>query len=180
MSPEFPSMFLWSLTLVASAGMFYYGAILSGLYKDPLMAQFRTYGEEHRPFLINRFLEIIGGWCILMAIVVRIIIAGSALARSSFAPLTFLVIAVMAFTADIIVRRRPAIREAFPRWYYDLLHVATRQERRFIGWAWLRIPRKMRWRLNGDQAAFRVWSDMVRITVVYGARERDDPWSMWS
>jgi hypothetical protein len=66
-----------------------------------------------------------------------------------------------------------------PRWYFDLLRRATRQERRHIAYAWLRIPHKMRWRLNGDQASFHVWADTVRITVFYGARDPDDPWELW-
>lgn len=85
----------------------------------------------------------------------------------------------MAFISDFIVRRHPDLREALPRWYFELLRNATRQERRFIGFAWLRIPRRMRWRLNGDQAAFRTWADTVRITVIYGAYDPNNPWTMW-
>jgi hypothetical protein len=38
----------------------------------------------------------------------------------------------------------------------------------------------MRWRFNGDGQAFAVWTDTVRITAIYGARDPDDPWATWT
>lgn len=178
-SPSFPWLMMWLLALITGAASLYYAAIISGLYKDPLMARFRVYGEERRPYPACRFLEAFGIWCIVMGLLVRELTARTTLFQSSFASLSFFVLAFMTLGSSVVVRRKPFLRESLPRWYFTLLRDATRQERRFIGYAWLRIPRKMRWRLNGDQAAFHVWADMVRITVVYGARDPDDPWVLW-
>jgi hypothetical protein len=175
-----PLTCLWTIILVATGFVFYYGAVVSGTYKDPLMARFRRYGEEHRSYPICRFLEVAGVWCITIAILLSNVTSTFSYWRSVFPPIIMIVLALMCFGAALTIRRQPALRELLPRWYHDLLVTATRQERRFIGWAWLRIPRRMRWHLNGDQKAFRVWADMVRITVIYGARDRDDPWAIWS
>ena len=48
-----------------------------------------------------------------------------------------------------------------------------------MAFAWLRIPRRMRWRLNGDQKAFEVWVELLRLTVIYGAFDPNSPWDVW-
>jgi len=171
---------MWLLTLIAGGFTLYYGAVLGGIYKDPLMSRFRQYGEERRPYPVCRFLEVACVFCFLLGLMVRIVTSQSVVFQDSLAPLSLWVLAGMLLASSLFIRRRPVLRESLPRWYYELVKVATRQERRFLGFAWLRIPRKMRWRLNGDQAAFKVWADMVRITVIYGARDPDDPWALWN
>jgi len=157
----------------------YYGAIISGLCKDPLMARFRGYGSERRVYPLCRFLEWGGLAALTGGLFSGAVISPLSYIGATFAPLAFFVLALMAFTADFFVRRHPDLRESLPRWYFELLRTATRQERRFIGFAWLKIPRRMRWRLNGDQEAFRTWADIVRITVIYGAYDPNNPWSTW-
>jgi hypothetical protein len=115
-----------------------------------------------------------------MSFMVRAILATMLIMSTSFAPLSFTVMALMAFIGYLITRRYVYLRELLPHWYFTLLRNATRQERRLLAFAWLRIPRRMRWHLNGDQAAFEVWADMVRMSVIYGARDPDDPWVLWT
>jgi hypothetical protein len=179
-TPSFPWFVMWTLTLFSSASVIYYAAIISGLYKDPLMARFRVYGEERRVYPLPRFLAAVCIWCILMSFMVRAILATMLIMSTSFAPLSFTVMALMAFIGYLITRRYVYLRELLPHWYFTLLRNATRQERRLLAFAWLRIPRRMRWHLNGDQAAFEVWADMVRMSVIYGARDPDDPWVLWT
>jgi hypothetical protein len=175
---RYPWMSVVFLTLVATGVLIYYGIIISGIYKDPLLARFRTYGkkQEHYPFC--RFLEALGWWSLMVSSMLDALTIRTWRANS-FAPVIFLVLSFMALAGSAIARRKPALRESLPRWYFALLRTANRHERRRIAFAWLRVPRKMRWRLNGDQHAFRIWADMVRITVTYGARNPDDPWSTW-
>ena len=110
---------------------------------------------------------------------VSMLIANTPLFQTSFAPVIFVVFAFMAFGASLLARQKPVIRESLPRWYFELLRTTTRQERRTLGYAWLRIPWRLRWRLNGDQVAFGVWVDMVRLTVIYGAHDPNNPWELW-
>lgn len=174
-----PPLLVFIFVVVPVSFTVYYGALISGLWKDPLMARFRNYGDERRVYPLCRFLE----WAALAAFMGGLF-SGDALSPytytgATFAPLTFFVLMFMALVTDIIVRRHPDLRESLPRWYFELLRTATRQERRFIGFAWLRLPRRLRWRLNGDQAAFRTWADTVRITVIYGAYDPNNPWTTW-
>jgi hypothetical protein len=178
-SAGFPWLMMWVLILITGGATLYYAAIISGLYKDTLLATFRAYGEEQRYYPLFRFFVAAGTCCVLVALMLRNLAANTSYFQTSLAPLSFGVLALMSFVAAFLVRRAPTLREALPRWYAYLLNEASRQERRFIGFAWLKIPPKMRWRLNGDQQAFMVWADMVRITVIYGAYDPDNPWRMW-
>ena len=162
--------------LVATCIMVYYAAIIAGIHKSPLMATFRRYGEERRVYPLSRFLEVVAVWCAVLGIRAWALVPQSGVLDMTFAPLVFLVMGGMALGMDVVIRRRPTWREALPPWYYELLRTSSRQERRFIGYAWLRIPRRMRWRLSGDQAAFRSWADTVRLTVLYGPPDPNSPW----
>ncbi len=178
-SISFADVLLWGGALLLGGLTLYHGALISGFYKDPLLARFRRYGEERRPAPALSFLVVLGMWCMLMAIIARSLTQRFLVLQGNLLPLVFFVLAAMAFSGAITVARVEALRVMLPRWYFDLLLTASREERRLIAYAWLRLPRKMRWHLNGDQAAFRVWADMVRLTIIYGARDPDDPWAQW-
>jgi len=167
-------------TLVAAVAAFYWGAIVSGVYKDPMMARFRQYGEERRPYPICRFLESVGVLSGAIAILMSSLTTPGSYISGVFPPLIFTIMSIFAFVGDYLLHRKPEYAQLLPLWYWELLRDSTRQERRFMGYAWLKIPRAMRWRMNGDQTAFRVWADMVRISVIYGARDPDDPWRIWT
>jgi hypothetical protein len=174
-----PLLFFWILVILPAITSIYYGAVVTGMYKDPLMARFRTYGIEKRPAPLCWFLVSLGLWCIALMLLLEIVVVSAGLYALGSATTIFGTLAVMALAGSVVVWRERWLREALPIWYYDLLRQATRDERRLIGFAWLRIPRRMRWRLNGDQAAFRTWADTVRITVIYGAYDPNNPWQAW-
>ncbi len=165
----YPWIAVGLLALVASGVMAYYGAIVVGVYKEPLIARFRSYGDERRPAPLCRFLDALGWWSLLMTSLTDALVRSMASGLAAALPALFLVLMLFAFGTSLAARRRPELGQALPRWYADLVAITSREERRFIGYAWLRIPRRMRWRLSGDQAAFRTWADMVRISVIYGA-----------
>ena len=179
LDPRFPWLWLAIITSFVVSVTVYYGAIVSGWYKDPLMHRFRQYGQENPPCPVGRFLDMMGLSSMLLAIMFSGVSRSGILGSGKFMPLLMWMLMFVFWSGSLLVRRYPILSQSLPRWYFHLLQTSSRQERRFIGWAWLRIPRKMRWRLNGDQASFRVWADMVRITVIYGAREANDPWSRW-
>ncbi len=159
------------LAAVASVGVtLYYGALLTGWFKDPLMAQFRVYGEERKVYPLPFFLRALGVCCLLMAVL---------LSGIAFAAPTLVIVGLLALVAEAIIERDPRLRLLLPRWYAILFQDTTREERRALAFAWLRMGLRARLRLNGDQYAFRVWTDEVRLTVIYGARDPDDPWAIW-
>jgi hypothetical protein len=175
---RYPWIAVACLTVCASGALLYYAAIVSGLYKDPLLARFRAYGKEQHHYPLCRLLDIFSAWCLMMASMLDALTAHTRRTNSSSAAL-FLIMGLSALGTSVSARHKPVLREALPRWYFTLLRTANRHERRRIAFAWLRIPRRMRWRLNGDQKAFGTWADTVRMTVTYGARDPDDPWVTW-
>jgi hypothetical protein len=158
---------------------FYYGVLISGMYKDPLMAHFLAYGEERRTSPLGRFLVALGAWCWMFALAFSVLETLGARSVVAGLSLSFGMFGVMAFVGAWLVTRNQTWSESLPVWYADLMREATREERRLIAYAWFRLPRRLRWRFNGDFASFRSWVDLVRLTMVYGARSPDDPWKVW-
>jgi hypothetical protein len=171
---------LWILLAVTGSATTYYAAIVGGLFKNSLLAQFRKYGEEQRVYPICRLLNVAGATSLALAMLIPRLAAPFGYYRRLFPGAVFTLLALTLWGASLLVYQRPALREALPFWYFDLLRTASRQERRHIGYAWLRIPRAMRWRFNGDQQAFRVWAELVRLTVIYGAYDPESPWTIWT
>jgi hypothetical protein len=174
-----PPIALWLFLFASIAATIYYGAVTSGVYKDPMMGQFRRYGDERRVYPVCRFLYAFGAMCFVMALLIPATWTPQSYLRRLLPPVFFLTLAMIAWGSSYLILQRPFLRESLPRWYFYLLRYATRQERRQLGFAWLRIPRKMRLRLNGDQKAFEVWIELMRLTVIYGAFDPNSPWDVW-
>ncbi len=174
--PRYPWLAVGFLTVLATGALVYYGALVSGMLKDPLMTRLRMYGSERHYYPFCRFLDILGAWSLMIASMLDALRDRS---NNVYAPAIFLTISAIAFGGSLISRQVRAVRELLPEWYFNLQRHASREERRRIAFAWLRIPKKMRWRLNGDRNSFDVWADMVRLSVIYGARDPDDPWAAW-
>jgi hypothetical protein len=134
-----------------------------------MMANFREYGEEHKVYPLVRLALALGAFCLLLAF----LLTGVVLRTSASA------LAVFSFVGAYAISRVDWLRTIMPRWYFSMLHESNRQERRAIAYAWLRLPFRTRLRLNGDGYAFRVFVDEIRLTVIYGARDPDDPWAAW-
>jgi hypothetical protein len=160
---------IWLLVVVLLGATLYYGAILLGLYKDSLMSHFRRYGEENRIYPLPRFVMSLGALVTVLAPMV-----GGSITSAVLITLGLLVI-----VASSLISRIPMLQAVLPGWYYNLLKITTREDRRAIAYAWMRLPLRTRLRLNGDSYAFQVFVDEVRMTVIYGARDPDDPWAAW-
>lgn len=163
------SCMAWLFGLGLFVTMFYYGAILLGLYKGSLMAQFRHYGEERPVNILARFLLALGLLCLIVVPLIPGRMTG----------VTFTTLGLLVLGVSYAATRFAALRDTVPRWYSSLLQMTNRQERRAIAYAWMRLPLRTRLRLNGDNYAFRLFVDEVRLTVIYGARDPDDPWQAW-
>ncbi len=159
----------WLFGTILFGAVFYYGAILLGIYKGSLMALFRRYGEEPRIHTLARFLLALG-----LLLLVLIPLFGRGMSGTVFTTL-----GLLALGSSFAATQLPSLRDSLPRWYYSLLQVTTRQERRAIAYAWMRLPLRTRLRLHGDNYAFQIFVDEIRLTVIYGARDPDDPWETW-
>jgi hypothetical protein len=177
---ELPHLTLWALFLITGAAVFYYGAITGGVYKHSMMNHFRRYGEEWPVSPLGRLALAGGVWLIAASAMVRDQLLPTSYFYRMFPPNTLLLLGLAALGMYFVITRRPELRYVLPLWYHELLRHTSRQERRQIAFAWLRIPARLRWRLSGDQASFRVWAELVRLTVIYGAYDPDDPWDNWT
>jgi hypothetical protein len=173
-----PIQIWWIIFIASGAATFYYGAVVGGVFKDSLMSQFRKYGEENRVYPACRLLNTAGLTNLILVVLLPHI--GIPYVRQLFPRSIFFLLALTFWGASFFIYQSPTLRESLPRWYFGLLRTTSRQERRHIGYAWLRLPLMMRLRLNGDQKAFRVWSELVRLTVIYGAYDPDSPWDVWT
>lgn len=178
LDPRYPWLAIVFLAVIATAALLRRAMVAFGLFKDPLLAHFRLYGPEIAYSPLARFLDMLGVWSLLVASMLDALTSDQ---RGSwgYTPVIFFAVMLMAFTGSVITRNSDTLRHALPPWYGELMQQTTRQERRHLAYAWLRIPRKMRWRLNADQASFRVFVELVRLTSHYGARDPDDPWVIW-
>ncbi|MCD4686788.1 MAG: hypothetical protein K8S97_12705 [Anaerolineae bacterium] len=177
--PAWPALGAMMLFLLAGTTTFYYGAITAGLIKEPLLDYFRQYGVSDPMHPLVRLLIAGGAFSFSLSFVVPTLFVSGFFANllPSF---VFTVLALMFEVGALLVFHQKTLRSALPLWYARLLQESSRQEQRHIGWAWLRLPRSMRRRMNGDQRAFRIWSDLVRLTVIYGAYDPESPWHRWT
>lgn len=164
-----PRLMHWLLVLVLWGVLSYYGAILGGWFKDPMMAQFRRYGPPEPYYPLTRFLLVLGMVCVI----------GAPAIPNSWLGAVFFVLGLFIVISSLAAYRLRGVREVLPLWYFRLQKDTSREERRAIAYAWLRLPLRTRLRLNGDHYAFQTFIDEVRLTVIYGARDPDDPWEMW-
>ncbi len=178
LDPRYPWLAIGFLIVIATGALLQRASVAFGLFKDPLLARFRTYGPETPFSPLARFLNMLGVWSLLVASMLDTLTTYRHTSWG-YAPVICFSVMLMAFAGSVITRNSDSLRHALPPWYGELMQQTTRQERRHLAYAWLRIPRKMRWRLNADQASFRVFVELVRLTSYYGARDRDDPWAIW-
>ena len=175
-----PVLFWWTTFIVGSAATLYYGAVVGGVFKGSLMAQFRKYGEENRVYPICRLLWTAGTTSLLLVALLPYIGGPYTFLQRLFPRSVFSLLALALWGIGFFIVHRPKLRESLPRWYFEMLRTTSREERRHIGYAWMRLPIMMKIRFNGDQRAFQVWAELVRLTVIYGAHDPDSPWDVWT
>jgi len=134
--------------------------IVIGFYKEPVLRQFESYGEEihYSPFLSLILWAI--GLCLFLML---------ALLESSQLVLIIIVavapVALMYSSLPELIRDYPDVFLLYPRWYRDLTSGTSREERRRIAYMWLRLPMRTRLLYNARDEWFREWADLVLLTV---------------
>lgn len=175
-----PGLGFQLLSVMLGCYTLYYMAIAGGLVKDPLLDYFRRYGDAEPAHPLVSLLFFAAIFCFSLVMTVPYIFLPGSFLASLLSRFIFVALGLFFIAGTAVAYAKPRLRTALPLWYAQLVVNASRQERRHMGWAWLRLPRRMRWRLNGDQRAFHVWADMVRLTSIYGAFDKDSPWHKWT
>ncbi|MEM9951092.1 MAG: hypothetical protein AAF846_05815 [Chloroflexota bacterium] len=151
---------LLSLTIITFAMTVRALFVVVGGYKDPLLATFEQYGEEQifSPILMliawsASFVYIVLYWYIDPAVVFGI-------GLLILIPLAGSFHFIVAF-----VRKYDHIMRMYPRWYYQLIQMTDREERRRIAYMWLFLPPSTRMIYNSNNTLFWQWVEQVLMTV---------------
>jgi hypothetical protein len=144
------------------------------MIKDPLLEHLRDYKNADPAAPITPLLLLTMLFCLLLGGMIPYVLPPGSFFSSVLSRRVFLLLAIIFGGALLVVIGRSDLRQALPGWYNTLLARTTRPEQRHIGRAWDRLPRLLRWRLNRDQHSFDVWTDLVRLSFVYGAQRDPD------
>lgn len=134
--------------------------VVVGVYKDPVLATFQTYGEE-------RFfspLVMLIAWVGVFAYICLYWYLDATILFTLGVFLAFPAIGLREPILRFIMRHRTFF-EQHPHWYHDLLDMTDRHERRRIAYLWLFLPPATRMIYNVNTPSFMHWMEQVVLTV---------------
>ena len=135
--------------------------VMTGMYKDPVLAKFEHFGEDEPVF--SPILNIaVWGSALLYLLLFLYFPSGMLFVLGIMIGVTF---ASARFEILEFVRKRQNPTRMFPDWYADLSQRTTREERRRIAYMWLRLPPRTRLIYNTSTPYFMHWVDQVLITI---------------
>lgn len=156
--------FLAILTIIIFIMTARSGLVLLGMYKDPLLASFETYGDES--FSSPLFSMIIGTASLLYLSLYWYfppsLIFGMGL-------VIIIPLASLYSVMTDLLKKYKHIFNKYPRWLYELLQMTDREERRRIAYMWLFLPPSTRMIYNANNYLFRQWVEQVLLTVASSA-----------
>lgn len=150
-------LFLTIVTFVMTVRAF---LIITGSYKDPVLASFEVYGDERIFSPMFSFLAWGIGFTYLMLF--WYINLGTAYSLGLIAVI-FLGIFREPFM-NILYKYHESFR-IFPFWYHELTQNTNREERRRLAYLWLRLPRKTRMVYNTHTVFFWQWVEQTLVTI---------------
>ena len=135
--------------------------VMTGMYKDPVLAKFEHFGEEEPVFspILN-----IAIWSLLLLYLLLFLFfpTGTLIVLG-------ILVAIPLISArqeiDQFIKSRQSPTRMLPIWYGDLTERTTRQERRRIAYMWLRLPARTRIIYNTSTPYFMHWVDQVLLTI---------------
>ncbi len=135
--------------------------VVSGTYKDPVLASFERYGEEERIFSPPISL-LIWGACFAYVSLYWYISGSIAMALGIFT--VILVGSLHKVASDLLHKYKDFFRK-YPPWYDEIIQMTDREERRRIAYMWLFLPAKTRMVYNTNNVLFKQWVEQVLLTV---------------
>ena len=134
--------------------------MLIGAYKDPLLASFERYGEEN-------FFSPVVTVVIWSGVFLYFFLFWYVPGEVMFAVGLFIVLPIGSFYGILIrlLKKYQAKLSQHPRWFYELVQMTDREERRRIAYMWLFLPPSTRMIYNANNYLFRQWVEQVLLTV---------------
>lgn len=134
--------------------------MIIGAYKDPLLASFEKYGEEH-------FFSPVVSLVAWAAIFLYVFLFWYIPPEFMFAIGVFIVLPITSSYGMLlrILKKYQGKLSHYPRWFYELVEMTDRDERRRIAYMWLFLPASTRMIYNANNYLFRQWVEQVLLTV---------------
>ena len=135
--------------------------VMSGMYKDPVLASFEHFGEEE-PVFSPVFNIFVWGASVVYLLLFLYFPAGMLITIG-----VIIAVPIYSFRYEVtqFVKNQQSPSRMFPLWYGDLVDRTTRQERRRIAYMWLRLPARTRIIYNTSTPYFMHWVDQVLLTI---------------
>jgi len=147
-------------TIIAFIMTTRYALVVTGAYKDPILASFQHYGEEQ-----------------IFSPPVALVVWATVLIYISlywyFNPSLVFGIGLMAVIPlgalhgifrQMLHTHKDFLRQ-YPQWAYEIIQMTDREERRRIAFMWLALPTSTRMIYNANNHHFRQWVEQVLLTV---------------
>lgn len=134
--------------------------VVIGVYKDPVLATFESYGEERffSPLvMLIVWVTVFGYVCLYWYLDANVLFMAGML---FLLPISALHRAIFAFLV-----RHSSFFERYPAWYHNMLTLTDREERRRIAYLWLFLPPATRMIYNVNTTLFNRWMEQVLLTV---------------
>ena len=134
--------------------------VLIGAYKDPLLASFEQYGEEHifSPLLVFTL------WSVVFMYVSLYWYFSSELVFGLGMMIAIPLFALSGVFIRLLHKYKDTLR-MYPRWCHHLIQNTDREERRRIAYMWLFLPPSTRMVYNTNNHLFFQWVEQVLLTV---------------
>lgn len=140
--------------------------MVTGKFKDPMLAQFERYGGNELKFSLFPDLLLWGA--------LALIFGHLALKPVILLPHGMMVLGgLLLYFRLIYPLMGQSIREDLealsprPLWYRRLLEYTAREERRQLAYMWLRLPRRTRLIFNVNDRAFYQWADLIVVSTTF-------------
>ncbi|GEM_PF-916990 len=135
--------------------------ILSGMLKDPVLRQLRSYSDTLPSyfFMPALFLWIALFMLFFSMLMMEISDTNFPVFLSSCAP--FLLAYLATRFPGMLIKHGWVL---LPAWYRALQSYAARDDQRRVAYMWLSLPPRLRWRFSVNDRAFLQWADLVLLT----------------
>lgn len=160
-------LLLYGAGLVGSLAMLIrLGLMVTGKFKDPMLAQFERYGGDESTFNLIPGIMLWGGLSLIFAHITLepVILLPSGMV---FFGALMLLLHGMYYTLGTPIKRKLDALSPRPRWYKRLMEYTAREERRQLAYMWLRLPRRTRLIFNVNDRAFYQWADLIVMSTTF-------------
>ena len=150
--------------------------VTAGVHKAPILHSFEKYGGDEAPYLPMLYLVLWSGIFLILVWILFSLYIQSKVSLLSVG-ITFGFIGYIFYVRlERWAQAHPTVFMRYPRWYSELNSRTTREERRRLGYMWLRLPFNLKLVYDTNDRAFFQWVDLVLVATAPYGEPTDDPY----